>query len=214
MDLYITQKSYYFVHQHFINIFLRENSHVVYVKETKRGILKKYIEIIANFGLLNVIRASIMEFVYYIRLSTKTKKIITINTSDHNLNTFLEEKIKSKLYDQIFSIGCPCIIDATLQKRYNINIYNLHGGIIPFQKGRFSPIKAIKKKDLFLGASLYLISDIFDEGSLISQDYFQINNKFIMENYHRVLKLSADLLENYLSGEVKDLPIDVYESLK
>ena len=55
MNLYITQNSYYFVHRHFINLFGKEKSKIIYVKESGRGITKKYIEIIQNFGLLNTL---------------------------------------------------------------------------------------------------------------------------------------------------------------
>jgi len=100
-----------------------------------------------------------------------------------------------------------------LQELFKINIYNLHGGIIPFQKGRFSPIKSLKSKHKYLGASLYLISDIFDEGRLISQDYFKVSTKNFLVNYNNVLKISSNLLGSFLNGHTKILPKAVFSSL-
>jgi len=214
MDLYITQNSYYFVHKHFMNMFLRENSHVIYVRETKRGIFKKYYEIIANFGLLNTIFSGIMECVYFVLLSRKGSKIATSVTDDKNLNTLLEEKVQSGIYNRVFSIGCPCMIDTAIQKRHEINIYNLHGGIIPFQKGRFSPIKGLVNGHPYLGATLYLISDVFDEGALVSQDYFRVDNGHVIGNYNKVLKLSASLLNSFFSGTTKRIPVEIYKDLE
>ncbi len=214
MDLYITQNSYYFVHRHFINVFLRENAHVVYVRETKRGIFKKYYEIIANFGLFNTIFSGIMECVYFVHLSRKVRKFDSSVIDDKNLNIFLEKKVQSGVYNRVFSIGCPCMIDTAIQKRYAINIYNLHGGIIPFQKGRFSPLKGLVNGHPYLGASLYLISDVFDEGALVSQDYFRVDNGQVIGNYNKVLKLSANLLNSFFSGTTTRIPVEIYKDLE
>ena len=66
MNLYITQNSYYFVHRHFIKYFLQENSEIIFVSEKERGILKKFIEILYNFGILETIRFSFLEVFYFI----------------------------------------------------------------------------------------------------------------------------------------------------
>ena len=213
MDLYITQNSYYFVHRHFQRFFENEHSHIIYVKESGRGQFRKYYEIITNMGLINTLFAIFLESIYFILLSKKQKKLTVHNMSDLNLNVFLEKKLKTGKYKRVFSIGCPCIINPNLQRKYGINIYNLHGGIIPFQKGRFSPIKGLKKGHKVLGASLYLISDIFDEGSLISQDYFNVANENIIGNYNRVLILSSDLLDAFLRNELREVPADILEEL-
>ena len=105
------------------------------------------------------------------------------------------------------------MINSDLQKQFGISIYNLHGGIVPFQKGRFSPVKSLKNGHKYLGASLYLISNIFDDGRLISQDYFQVHKKSIIGNYNDVLKISSNLLESFFKGESKKLPQAIYESL-
>jgi len=214
MDIYITQNSYYFVHRHFIKFFLRDNSHVIYVVEKKRGILKKYYEIITSFGVMNTLFSVIMECIYFLLMLRKTRGLTASTVSDQNINNFLENKIKSGLYNRIFSIGCPCMIDSSLQEKYGINIYNLHGGIVPFQKGRFSPVKSLHKGHKYLGASLYLISNIFDEGSIISQDYFKVHKKNIILNYNKVLVLSSDLLSSFFEGDLKKLPTKVFKNLE
>ena len=47
MNIFITQDSYYFVHKYFINIFEANNVELIFVRENKRGILKKYKELIS-----------------------------------------------------------------------------------------------------------------------------------------------------------------------
>jgi folate-dependent phosphoribosylglycinamide formyltransferase PurN len=212
MNLYITQNSYYFVHRHFINLFGKEKSKIIYVKESGRGITKKYIEIIQNFGLLNTLICSFLEILYFTLLIKRVLKLETSNINDINLNAYLDNEIKSKKYKNVISIGCPCMIDSDLQQKYQISIINLHGGIIPYQKGRFSPLKSIKNGHKYLGASLYYISNSFDEGSLISQDYFLIKNTRIISNYNKVLNLSANLLEKFFQNKIKTIPINVLES--
>jgi folate-dependent phosphoribosylglycinamide formyltransferase PurN len=212
MNLYITQNSYYFVHRHFINLFGKEKSKIIYVKESGRGITKKYIEIIQNFGLLNTLICSFLEILYFTLLIKRVLKLETSNINDINLNAYLDDEIKSKKYKNVISIGCPCMIDSDLQQKYQISIINLHGGIIPYQKGRFSPLKSIKNGHQYLGASLYYISNSFDEGSLISQDYFLIKNTRIISNYNKVLNLSANLLEKFFQNEIKTIPTNVLES--
>ncbi len=212
MNLYITQNSYYFVHRHFINLFDKEKSKIIYVKESGRGITKKYIEIIQNFGLFNTLICSFLEILYFTLLIKRVLKLETFNINDINLNAYLDDEIKSRKYKNVISIGCPCMIDSDLQKKYQISIINLHGGIIPYQKGRFSPLKSIKNGHKYLGATLYYISNSFDEGSLISQDYFLIKNTRIISNYNKVLNLSANLLKKFFQNEIKTIPTNVLES--
>lgn len=213
MDLYITQNSFYFVHRHFIKFFLNKKSEIIYVKEKKRGLIKKYFEIIKNIGFFNTIYCCFCEVYFFVLLYDKYSKLKFQKINDGDLNTVLEEKIRSENIKRIFSIGCPCKINSDLQDQFKINIYNLHGGIIPFQKGRFSPIKGLKVKHKYLGASLYLISDTFDEGSLISQDYFKVVGKNVLVNYNKVLEISSELLDNFLNGNTKKLPKFIFDSL-
>lgn len=214
MDIFITQNSHYFVHRHFINIFLKDNTHIIYVKEKKRGKFKKIYEFIVNFGLFNSTFSLVMELIYFAMLLRKINKINFSITTDENLNLFLDEKLKNGNFNRVISIGCPCLIDTNFQKKYRINIYNLHGGIIPFQVGRFSPVKSLKKGHSYLGATLHLISKNFDDGLIVSQDCFRPKNRNIISNYNEVLKISASLLSSFLDGVFKKLPDDALVNLK
>ena len=213
MDLYITQNSYYFVHRHFIKFFLKEDTHIIYVRESKRGLYKKYYEIVLHLGFFNTLYSSFFELFYFLLLFNEQNKLNSEVVDDYNLNNVLEKRIATGNFNRVFSIGCPCMINANLQSKFGINIYNLHGGIVPYQKGRFSPIKSLKNGHKFLGASLYLISNVFDDGHLISQDYFQIYNKNIIQNYNGVLHVSAKLLENFFNEDNKEIPYSVLDSL-
>ena len=213
MNLYITQNSYYFVHKHFINFFMEGDSKIVYVRERKRGILKKYIEITFNFGLINTIVCSLLEFFYFLSLSNRAYKLNSLTVNDRDLNIFLDEELQSNKYSQIISIGCPCMINSKLQNKYDVSIINIHGGIIPFQRGRFSPLRSIKSGHRYLGASIYEISDTFDEGKILSQDFFEIKNKFLLPNYNKVLNLSSNLLNLFLKNNYLKIPENVNAEL-
>ncbi len=213
MNLFITQNSYYFVHRHFIQLFDNEKSKVIYVNERGRGLVKKYIEILQNFGCINTLICSLLEVLYFLKLFKRQSRLDSLKIDDINLNLFLEDEIETGKYNQIISIGCPCMINSSLQDKFNIRIINLHGGIIPYQKGRFSPLKSINKGHEFLGASLYLISDSFDEGVILSQDYFQLTNTNTITNYNKVLKLSANLLDLLFQNKTKTVPSEVLINL-
>jgi len=214
MDIYLTQNSYYFVHRHFLRHFERSGSEVIYVNEKGRGLRKKYLEIISNFGVLNFLISSFLEVLYFLKLANRQANLKTYNVPDHKLNTFLEPMIATEKYTRIISIGCPCKIDASFQTRFGIEIINLHGGLIPFQKGRFSPLKSILKGHKHLGATLYQISDVFDEGLILSQDSFKIRSTKILENYNRVLTTSALLLDDFFQKKVKVISLEALEALQ
>ena len=101
-----------------------------------------------------------------------------------------------------------------MQKKYNIKIFNLHGGILPYQKGRFSPIKSLNNEHSYLGASIHEVSNSFDEGEIISQNYFKINNHKKIENYNKVLQASSKLLGLFLADKYVKIPNKVLISLK
>ena len=100
-----------------------------------------------------------------------------------------------------------------MQEKFNIKILNLHGGIIPFQKGRFSPLKSLSKGHKYLGASLYSISDLFDDGEVLSQDAFEISDSRVLKNYNQVLRISASLLESFFQGDLLTIPEEIQKSL-
>ena len=204
MNIFITQDSYYFIHKYFISIFEENNEELIFVRENKRGILKKYEEIVSEFGFLNFAKLCILEFKYFIKFYIRRNKLNFQYVSDFNLNKVLESKLISKKFSGVISIGCPCKIDTKLQKKFNVDIYNVHGGIIPFQKGRFSPIKAYKKKHKYIGATIHKISDSFDNGRIISQESILVSsNDKEIDFYSKVLKLSSSLLNEFLKGKRK-----------
>ena len=205
-EIIITQNSYYFVHKNFLEIFLKKKLEIIFVRERKKSILNKYLEIFNYFNFLNSIKIILLEIFYYFKLKKKLKKLDFSFTSDFELNKYLISKLKKKNYKRIISIGCPCYIDPNIQREFKLQIYNIHGGIIPFQRGRYSPIKSLLKRHNILGSTIHLINKEFDNGTIISQDYFFINNYNFLSNYQRVLKLSSRLLEEFLKDNYKHLP--------
>ena len=214
MDIYLTQNSYFFVHRHFLRHFERNNSEILYITENGRGLGKKYLEIIANLGAWNFLICGILEVLFFIKLARRQANLKSIAVTDLELNTRLEGMLKTGNYDRVISIGAPCLIDATLQKNLGVEILNLHGGILPVQKGRFSPIKSILKGHKHLGATLYRIADVFDEGTILSQNSFKMRNKRKLENYILVLDAAAVLLDDFFEGKVTAPSQEVLASLQ
>jgi len=213
MDLYITQNSYYFVHRHFLKFYEKDNSEVIYVSEKNRGLVEKYYEILVNLGIFNSFISAFCEFFFFLKLYKRQSNLRKTKVTDLKLNELLEQRIKTGVYLRIISIGCPTKIDASLQEKFNVKILNLHGGIVPFQKGRFSPVKSLMKGHKYLGASLYFISDLFDDGEVLSQDAFEINNSRILENYNKVLIVSASLLDSFFKGNLLTISGEILNSL-
>lgn len=206
MNIYITQNSFFFVHKYFLNFFEDQNTEIIFVKEKKRGVFRKYKEIFKNFGLLNILLVMCGEIILRILLYQRFINLSKTFINDNELNQFLEIKLKNGKFKRIISIGCPCKISTDFITKYKTQIVNIHGGIIPYQRGRFSPIKSIRKNHKFLGVTIHHISDVFDYGEIISQDYFELKDKNILKNYNRVLKLSSRLLNLYLQKKFKKIP--------
>ena len=200
--IFITQNSYFFIHRNFNKIFNQNENIVIFVKEKRRGILKKYLEIIKSFNIKNFITIVILE-IYYLALFLKKKnKYKTIFVNDYEINNLLESILKEKKdFRKIISIGCPCKLDIMLSKKYTIDMINLHGGILPLQKGRFSPIKSLNSNHKLLGATLHKVDKNFDEGEILSQITFKVENKNKLLNYHKVIKNSSKLLQLFLQGK-------------
>ena len=92
--IFITQNSYFFIHRNFNKIFNQSENIVIFVKEKRRGILKKYLEIIKSFNIKNFITIVILE-IYYLALFLKKKnKYKTIFVNDYEINNLLESILK------------------------------------------------------------------------------------------------------------------------
>ena len=206
MDIFITQDSYYFVHKYFISIFESNDKELIFVRENKRGLLRKYKEFIYKFGFLNFSKICFLEIKYFLKFRKRKNKLNFEYVSDCNLNKVLESKLMTKKFSRVFSIGCPCKIDYLLQEKFNIDIFNIHGGIIPFQRGRFSPIKAYKNKHKYIGATIHKITNNFDDGEIISQEsVLVLSEDKIIDFYNKVLKLASILLNEFLKGNRKKI---------
>ena len=88
MKLFLTQKSYYFVLRKFISFF-ENGSEVIYIKETKKGMLYKYFEIAKFFGIINFIKLVFYEVYWKIRLIKRERNLISYEICDFELNDFL-----------------------------------------------------------------------------------------------------------------------------
>ncbi len=204
MKLFITQKSYFFMHKFFLDIYENETCTILYVSEKKRGFYRKIKEILNEFGYLNFFAIIVYEIIHLFLLFRRVRFLKSEKVHDYQLNEKIKTMLSENNFDSVYSVGCPTKIDSSLQKSFGIIFYNLHGGILPQQTGRFSPLKALRNKEQQLGATLHKISDNFDAGEIIEQDSFEPIIASKLYNYLRVLKLSAKILKNHLEGKDGD----------
>ena len=117
MDLFITQNSNYFVHRHFKCFFETSGSHIIYVRESGRGLFKKYFEIIRYLGFINTIYCGLLEYFYFFKF-VKQKQHTSIETvEDYKLNAFLETRVQfNKLIKQDTLKNDMTINDFLLEK--------------------------------------------------------------------------------------------------
>lgn len=215
MKIYISQNSAFFVLRYFLEFFEQKNSMTIFVTENDRGRVKKIYELAKNFGVLNFIVACVCELFYRLLFINRLKLIKHITISDDRVNQVLERiVISQKGPVEILSIGCPCKIDVSLLSRSNLKGLNLHGGILPHQIGRFSPVKSLTSGYQVLGCSLHKISDNFDKGEIVSQSGFIVKEKNILLNYLKVLKLSKIILQQYRNGTLCNLSDDIKNLLE
>ncbi len=189
------------MHRIFLEIYESQSCKVLYVSEKKRGFLRKIKEIFREFGLVNFLIIIILESIHSLLLFRRKSALDSEKIHDYQLNEKIKTILDSNKFNSVYSIGCPTKIDSNLQSFFGITFYNLHGGILPHQTGRFSPLKALKRKDEYLGATLHEISDKFDDGEIIKQDFFKPKSKSKLINYVKVLKISKTILNLHLKEE-------------
>ena len=192
------------MHKFFLDIYENETCKILYVSEKKRGFYRKIKEILNEFGYLNFFAIIVYEIVHFFLLFRRVRFLKSEKVHDYQLNEKIKTMLSENNFDSVYSVGCPTKIDSSLQKSFGIIFYNLHGGILPQQTGRFSPLKALRNKEQQLGATLHKISDNFDAGEIIEQDSFEPIIASKLYNYLRVLKLSAKILKNHLEGKDGD----------
>ena len=207
MIIFLTQNSHYFVHRYFSKLFKKHDSIVVFVNEQKRGKKRKYREILNQFGLHNIAYIVFMEAILFLFFRSRSNYKRSFNINDGDLVDFLKLATITNETKYIFSIGCPCFIPPTLgDENKKIKLINLHGGIIPYQRGRFSPLKSLSRGDKYIGCSIHEISNEIDSGPVLSQAFVEVKNNSKLDIYNKVLSLSRNLAEDFLEGKLQELP--------
>lgn len=207
--LFITQNSSYFLHRNFSDLFKIYESEIIYIKRRKYKFFKEIFLIIKFFGFLNFFRILFLEIFFKFLKYKSIQNLNSYSIKEDNLNNHLNSILKYQKYSKVISLGCPCKIDSNLQTIYGIPFYNLHGGITPYQKGLYSPLKSLRKGHIYLGSTIHIIDMKFDSGKVESQKVFLIKNRDPLKNYNEVLNLSRELLINFLKNKKFDISEEV-----
>lgn len=200
-DYYIiTQPSGFFFWKFFRRVALDEKCKKIYFVNTnnKINLLKNIIYIFRLELFTKILPQELMwllimkfELFFYNKKIEYINKVESINLADIKM---------------LISIGSPLIFgNYFIKKNVDKLLLNLHGGILPYQRGLFSPYWAIKNNDKYIGATLHVIDDKIDNGEILSNDFILRTSCSSYLAYKIVLESAFKILDNYTNFNIKKI---------
>lgn len=172
-----------------INKFrMNNNIALVKIKNNKKD-FRKLFKFLFLFGIINMIKVYIAQ--------NKNKNFKIINLKKNQLNKFLKEKKKNKIF----------LVNYTDKIKYNFkNIYNCHPSLIPNYKGlmpipRYIYDVVVNNKNHELGLTIHKITQRFDSGKIIWNKKININKNYLVkEVYEKVYSNFYDGIKKIISS--------------
>ena len=190
----VTQFSGYFVYKYFGKILFSKNIAKIYFVKNKRKNLIR--ELLCVFGLKEFLFLVFFEFFYLIIFFLK---IIFLKVKVEFIS--YESQI-SKIKDtKLISIGSPIIFTKKFLNDESVEYLNLHGGILPYQRGLYSPYWASFYKDLFCGATLHRMRPEIDSGASISMLAKKRRGDSVLLSYKLTLTIASKILNDYIVND-------------
>lgn len=105
------------------------------------------------------------------------------------------------------------IIPSEVIKLFDIRLINIHFSLLPKYRGACPVQFAILNGDETTGVTFHIVNEKLDNGAIISQIGYKMNNKETAgELYKTLFKIAADklpeVLEKYSQGQITPLPQD------
>lgn len=109
---------------------------------------------------------------------------------DSDINASLLSFLKLHNPDLIILSGYMKILPIKITERYKGKIINIHPSLLPKYPGLNTHKKVISNKDKLHGASVHFVNEKMDEGPVIIQGIFKVNNETdsikLKNNVHKV----------------------------
>lgn len=123
----------------------------------------------------------------------KNYKINTIKTSDIN-GEEVENFISDKNIDILISFNCPQKIKSNLLNHASKFPINIHLGYLPRYRGVFPIFHAFINKEKFVGVTIHIMNENYDDGKILLQEKVEIEESDDMLTlYKKTFSLIPDL---------------------
>ena len=118
------------------------------------------------------------------------------NEKDNNINLDILKQVSSDLA-LVFSF--PHKLDETILSHFKYNIFNIHASSLPQYKGNQPIFWQLKNGEKKSSLTLYKMTQEFDNGDIIIQKYFDINDKDTLGILTGIIsQLVINVVENFL----------------
>lgn len=139
-------------------------------------------------------------------------KLCKVN-SCHSILHYIEEYGSKYIY-----IMCSYGRRVPLEKLGGANIFNIHYAALPYYKGRHPTYWATVNNEKYIGISIHIVTEKFDEGGIIAQEhvpyYFWENEANLFEKLTQKIPSLLDGLLLYLENgliEKENSPGEYYK---
>ena len=130
----------------------------------------------------------------------KNHKIKTIKTNDVNGNE-VENFISDKDIDILISFNCPQKIKSNLLDLPSKFPINIHLGYLPTYRGVFPIFHAFINKENFVGVTIHIMNENYDDGKILIQEKVEIEKSDDMLTlYEKTFSLIPNLTIAALNG--------------
>jgi phosphoribosylglycinamide formyltransferase-1 len=132
--------------------------------------------------------------------------VIDTNKSFDNV---LSEIVDTHDIDLLILAGFMKILPKTITDKYNGKIINIHPSLLPKHKGLETHKKVIEAKDKFHGASVHYVTSELDDGPVIIQGKYKIDQydeEIIKKNIHAIeYEILPIAIKWFLEGNIVKL---------
>lgn len=108
----------------------------------------------------------------------------------------------------VLYISCSFCMRIPMELLRDYSVFNIHLAELPYYKGRHADYWAVMNDEKFVGVSLHIITEKFDDGDIIALEkvpyYFWEKNEDILQKLiERIPSLLEKLVEHLQSGIIK-----------
>ena len=171
------------------------------------GVIKDHLNYYGFYVFIKQgLRFTFLKFINFLKLHYFTDNFYSSKSlfKSHEIPLYKAENINSKKFinhlkdleiDIIVSIACPKILKKELINFPEFGCINFHSGKLPAYRGIAPLFWAMMNNEKEAGITIHYINEKIDDGKIINQDMFNINEK---DSLHKLYKKVTDLGPNLL----------------